>query len=63
MSEARKYGALKYRTYLRLCRGGGGGQAGSELLMMSLIDFQFESLIIHVNESKSSLDNQLKEDH
>ena len=31
--------------------------------MMSLIDFQFESLIIHVNESKSSLDNQLKEDH
>ena len=32
-----------------------------ELLMMIMIDFQFECLIIHVNESKSSGDNQLWE--
>ena len=32
-----------------------------ELLMMIMIDFQFECLIIHVNESKSSQDNQLWE--
>ena len=32
-----------------------------ELLMMIMIDFQFECLIIHVNESKSSRDNQLWE--
>ena len=31
-----------------------------ELLMMIMIDFQFECLIIHVNESKSSPDNQLR---
>ena len=30
-----------------------------ELLMMIMIDFQFECLIIHLNESKSSQDNQL----
>ena len=32
-----------------------------ELLMMIMIDFQFECLIIHVNESKSSGDNQVWE--
>ena len=31
------------------------------LLMMIMIDFQFECLIIHVNESKSSGDNQVWE--
>ena len=35
------------------------GREGGELLMMIMIDFQFECLIIHVNESKSSQDNQL----
>ena len=35
------------------------GRGLGELLMMIMIDFQFECLIIHVNESKSSQDNQL----